>query len=287
MSCKASLSKSIARILLILAIIYVIALVVIFFAQRRFLYFPRTSTANSMLEEAQREGLAPWRNPANEIIGWKRISQTNATHKLVLIVHGNAGCAVDRADYATALQKTGAWDVYILEYPGYGARSGSPSHKTLCQAADEALALLEKEGSVFVIGESIGTGVASYLTHSKGVAGLLLIAPYNDLADIAQVHMPIFPVHQMLKDRFVPIDDLRHYKGPVAILLAGADKVVPNQFGRKLYDSYDGPKKVWLIQNASHNSVGNRPVSWWQDLTAFWQNPYEGPILRQAQFGTQ
>jgi len=287
MSYKASWTKSIARILLILTILYVVALVVIFFAQRRFLYFPRTSAINSMLEEAQKEGLAPWRNGKNEIIGWKRSSQTNAPHKCALIVHGNAGCAVDRAHYATALQQTGVWDVYILEYPGYGARPGSPSRETLCQAADEAIVLLEKEAPVFVIGESIGTGVATYLTHSKGVAGLLLIAPYDDLAEVAQLHMPIFPVHKILKDRFIPINDLSHYKGPVAVLLAGRDEVVPNQFGRKLYESYEGPKKVWLIQDASHNSVGNQPVSWWQDLIAFWQNPYESPTLRQAQFRTQ
>ena len=34
--------------------------------------------------------------------------------------------ALDRADYAKALQQAMAFDVFILEYPGYGDRSGAP-----------------------------------------------------------------------------------------------------------------------------------------------------------------
>ena len=57
---------------------------------------------------------------------------------------------------------------------------------------------------------------------------------------------------------------------PVAVLLAGLDVVVPNRFGRRLYEAYAGPKKLWEIPTASHNDLCDRPAEWWKELFAFW-----------------
>ena len=160
-----------------------------------------------------------------------------------------------------------------MEYPGYGARAGSPSQQSLCEAADEAILLLAKDGPVYVIGESLGTGVAAYLAgaHPEAVAGLLLIAPYHNLGDVAQHQMPVFPAKWMLWDRFPSAENLRNYHGRVAVLLAGQDTVVPNKFGRRLYDSYAGPKKLWEVPEATHNDLPNRPEAWWRELLVFWK----------------
>jgi pimeloyl-ACP methyl ester carboxylesterase len=177
-------------------------------------------------------------------------------------------------DYARSLNQVEVCDVYILEYPGYGPRPGMPSQQSLFDAAAEAMALLEKKGSVYLVGESLGTGVAAYLagTHSNSVAGVLLIAPYHNLGDVAQNHMPIFPARLMILDRFPSASYLQTFHGPVAVLLAGRDTVVPNKFGRKLFDAYSGPKKVWEIPLATHNDLPNVPVDWWKELIAFWKS---------------
>src|SRR5262249_6104079 len=162
-------------------------------------------------------------SPAGDFIGWKKLSATNASHPRVLITHGNAGSALDRSDYADSLNQLEPCDIYILEYPGYGPRPGSPSQQSLFRAADDALRLLEKDGPVHVVGESLGTGVAAHLAgaYPKTVSALLLIAPYHNLADVAQSHMPILPAKYMLLDRFASAEYLRNYHGPLAILLAG------------------------------------------------------------------
>ena len=68
-------------------------------------------------------------------------------------------------------------NVFILEYPGYGARAGSPSEKSFLAAAEEAFAMLTNAGPIYVVGESLGTGVAAYLakTHSRQVSGLVSV----------------------------------------------------------------------------------------------------------------
>jgi len=59
-------------------------------------------------------------------------------------------------------------------------------------------------GPVYLLGESLGTGVAAHLagTYPTNVAGVLLIAPYNRSPTWRNIHMPIVPVRWLLRDRF-------------------------------------------------------------------------------------
>jgi len=59
-------------------------------------------------------------NPAGRIIGWK-LSATSPPIASVLIMHGNAGCAIDRDYLAGPIHDAAPVDVYVLEYPGYGS----------------------------------------------------------------------------------------------------------------------------------------------------------------------
>ena len=63
---------------------------------------------------------------------------------------------------------------------------------------------------------------------------------------------------------------LKEYSGPVAVLLAGEDYIVPTRFGQKLFDDYRGPKKLWVQQNAGHNSLDYNPkAAWWKEVSDF------------------
>ena len=43
----------------------------------------------------------------------------------MLVFHGNAGYALNRDYFVTGLRALGSqWDVFLFEYPGYGAREG-------------------------------------------------------------------------------------------------------------------------------------------------------------------
>ncbi len=258
--------------ILLLVILYALAVLAVFFLQRRLLYFPSHIPNGTAAQVAKNCGFEPWQNAAGQIIGWKYSSAAQGTHQRVLITHGNAGSAIHRVNFANALNQAGNFDVFILEYPGYGDRAGAPSLDSLFQAADEAIGLLTQDGPVYLIGESLGTGVASYLAgkHPAAVAGVLLIAPYHNVGDVAQFHFRVLPAKWILRDNFKSAEYLQNYHGPVAVLLAGQDIVVPNQFGRKLFDSYAGPKKVWLIPEATHDTLSGQDAAWWRELAEFW-----------------
>jgi pimeloyl-ACP methyl ester carboxylesterase len=272
---KPQIIHSLVRVGIILAITYAIFALLVFLGQRRILYFPSKRPLDRLVTQARQQSLEPWRNQSGDLIGWKHTQDANGPR--VLILQGNAGCAVDRACYIQGLTTAGFKEIYILEYPGYGARPGAPSQQTLFDAATEALTLLTKNGPVHLVGESLGTGVAAYLAgqNPKTVTAILMIAPYHNLTDVAQSTMPILPVGLMLRDRYPAARYLQNYHGPVAVLLAGDDTVVPNPFGRKLYDTYAGPKKLWLIPHAGHNDVFLRPADWWRQLAEFWRESSE------------
>jgi len=261
------------RIVLMGLALYLAAAVTVGLLQRRMIYHPPVFTSERVDELARSARLERWKNSAGESIGMKRLSPRQPAEGRVLILYGTGSCATKCAHYADVIQSVAAFDVFIVEYPGYADRPGSPSQAGLFHAADEALQLLATNEPIYLVGESLGTGVASYLagTHPDRVTGVVLLAPYNRLTGVAQHRMPIFPARLMLLDRFSSEDYLRDYHGPVAVLLADRDQTVPEQFGRRLYDDYAGPKQLWEFPQGTHRTVMNQPLETWKRIIGFWR----------------
>jgi len=270
---KTKIFSSFRRVLLICLTLYVVFCIGCASCQRKLIYYPTVFTSTQVNYMAQSARLERWRNPAGEPVGMKRLSPRQPSDGQVLVVYGNGSSAVGCSHYADDIQKLSAVDVFILEYPGYEDRSGKPTQENLFHAADEAFQLLDTNKPVYLVGESLGSGVAAYLagTHPGKIAGILLLSPYNRLVDVAQDHMPFLPVWLLLVDRFPSEDYLRHYHGPVGIVVDGRDQVVPEKFGLRLYDHYAGPKRLWRFPDGNHISIMEPPEKFWGEVLNFWQ----------------
>ncbi|HEY4414975.1 MAG TPA: alpha/beta hydrolase [Verrucomicrobiae bacterium] len=258
--------------LITLVLIYVTLCICGCVWQRKLLYIPTKIPAEVIVQVATDHGFVPWTNATGQIIGWK-IPTTGPASGSVLIVHGNAGCAVGRDYLAQPIHAATNVTVYVLEYPGYGARDGSPSKTSLDAAAEEAFQLLPVTLPKFIVSESIGAGVACDLArnHPAEVAGLALLVPYHNLASVAQQHFWFLPAYFFLLDRFNPSESLKAYHGPVKIVIAGADEVIGPKSGQRLFDGYAGPKSLQLFPGAHHNDVSAQPPQWWQEVFTFWE----------------
>jgi pimeloyl-ACP methyl ester carboxylesterase len=249
--------------------------------QRHLIYFPNTAQAQALEKMAARSGLQPWRDSAGKTIGWRTPEGPGARYRM-LVFHGNAGYALDRVYFVNGLrQLVDQWDVFLFEYPGYGAREGAPSEDSFKATATQALEVLLADDSspVFIAGESLGSGVASYLasTFQDQVAGLLLVTPFSSLTDVAAHHYPFLPVRMLLSERYNSTEALVRYRGPVAFLLAGRDEVVPRELGQQLYDSYSGPKWLYIEEHAGHNTLNYSPgAPWWGEVASFLTSPQGG-----------
>jgi pimeloyl-ACP methyl ester carboxylesterase len=242
--------------------------------QRQMIYHPTVVGERALLEEADRLGLQSWRDENGDLIGWRSAKESDGDQRM-LVFHGNAGFALHREYFVEGFRALGdEWEVFLFEYPGYGARPGSPSEEAIKSSANRALKLLLSRDArpIYLVGESLGSGVASHLAAAfpEQVAGLLLVTPFSSLSDVAAHHFKLLPVRTLLSERYDSMEELSHYRGPVAFLLAGQDEVVPKALGQQLHDHYKGPKWLRVIPGAGHNSLPLSPTAvWWGEVSAF------------------
>jgi len=243
--------------------------------QRRLIYFPDRIPLQAAEQLAAQQGLEAWLNADGEVIGWRERDRPQELPRLI-VMHGNAGHALHRRHYIDLLGE--AWEVLLLEYPGYGVRGGRPSEPSLLQAAIETVEQLRSEDAdtpVYLLGESLGSGVACGVAGElpQQIAGLVLITPFNSLTEVAAGHFPFLPVRFILRDRYDNVKSLQTFNGPIFVLLAGNDEVVPTRYGEALYNAYDGPKEIMVIEGAGHNTVLNATTAAeWRRLISFFQD---------------
>ena len=252
--------------------VYLLIVLLLVVFQRQMLYWPTKMPMGAAQKMAADQGFSPWFGAGDEFMGWRLPAPVPAKGS-VLVVHGNGGTALYEMGLAETINGALGMDAYLLEYPGFGPRGGKATEASLLAAADEAFEHVPTNRPVYVVSESLGTGVAAHLAqkYPARVAGLVMFVPYDRLAAVAQSQYPYVPAYFLLWDRYDPADWLKDYRGPVKIVVAGADEVIPPERGKKLYENYPGPKSLEIIVGAGHGGTFGRSAQWWRELLAFWQ----------------
>jgi alpha-beta hydrolase superfamily lysophospholipase len=223
--------------------------------QRSMLYHPGGYSLEGVRAQAGQAGLRLWpaadagylgllAEPAGEVRG------------TVVVFHGNAGTAGFRSYYAEALLPLG-WRVILAEYPGYGGRPGELSEPSFARDAARVLARAEEDfGTPLVAwGESLGAAViaSALAADAPAPAGVVMLTPWDTLHNAARAAFPFLPVGLFLSDRYDSVGNLRDYPGPVAVVVAEADEVVPVRLGRALHAGLPEPNRLWVMPGVGHN----------------------------------
>jgi uncharacterized protein len=216
--------------------IYILVCVAMTVFQRKLLYFPTHEDSSQM---AQNFSLKPWKIE-NEVIGYAR--EVRHPRRIWLMLHGNGGQAVDRVYALSAFNEDDS--VFILEYPGYGTRAGSPSKDAFDAAAKAGYQQLREKHpnlEVNVLSESLGSGAACSLASlPRPPDRVVLVVPFDRLTSVAQEKLWILPVGLMLFDRWNNIEALTGYHGRVDIYGATEDIVIPIHHAKNLADNVSG-----------------------------------------------
>lgn len=234
--------KPVLRIVAIPFVLYIVVVAIVYFRQRSMLFFPTHAVPATRL--------APWSN-GGHTIGYCREVQNPGT--IWLMMHGNAGQAADR-DYVLRCMSEHD-SLYVLEYPGYGSREGSPSLESMNKAASDAYQLLRSRNPttpVCVLGESIGSGPACALAQEKIAPDkIVLVVPFDTLASVASKQFFFLPVRLMLHDAWDNVESLRHYPGPVEIFGATDDTIIPIEHAKALANQI--PSAHFIAISGGHN----------------------------------
>ena len=259
------------RMFLIL-LCYMMLLLALFIFQRKLVYFPEKYSLEQQQRLAERLNLKLWPSKDN-YLGLISKSAKPVYKGTIIVFHGNAGSAINRINYSQALEKLG-YRVILAEYPGYGAKAGFPSEATMISNGVKILkqVLNDFGGPVFLWGESLGSGVVSGIlqTGQLQVNGIVFVAPFDSLTNVAQHYYWYFLAKWLIRDEFDNIKNLQNYHGSIAILLAGKDEVIPNKYSLNLYNGLHNRKQLWTFQDAGHNSLPLTPeLAWWWEVMQF------------------
>lgn len=237
-----------------LATLYLSSVAALFLFQRQLIYYPTrnapspaeagfAATSEHVLTAADGTQLLLWYSPAKP---------GAAT---ILYFHGKGGEISDRPNRWAAYRAAGL-GVAFLSYRGYGRSEGSPTEAGLHQDADAAYDWLLAHGipadQIVVVGESLGTGVATRLAADRDLGALVLEAPYTSLSDVAARRFPWVPVRLLIRDPFLSHDHIRRVEEPLLILHGTADTRVPVTMGQALYDAAPGPKEIIFFPGVGH-----------------------------------
>jgi uncharacterized protein len=260
--------KSLRRILIIIISAMILSSCNL---QYSLLYYPDSSLPSR--EELAADNIQFWPSGPGDYRGFIGTIAIGEIKGTVIVFHGNAGTAADRAYYVTALGTLG-YRVILAEYPGYGARKGELGETAFVNDAQATVRLATEKygGPIFLVGESLGCGVASGAARDKSltIPGIILITPWDTLLAVAKSKFPIFPVRLFMKDRYDNSGNLQGFRGKIAVVGAGKDEIIPIRHAHELYKSLPEHKKMWIITGAGHNDWPMLvDVSQWREFMDF------------------
>lgn len=249
---------------------YVVFALVLFFLQRSLIYYPDNQKPSS--ESLHARNLQYWPDE-DKFLGIISTKAPNNSKGTIIAFHGNAGAAHHRDYFIDALEPLG-FRVILAEYPAYGGRDGKLGEKPFLEDAQHLLSAVRKEfpEPIYLLGESMGCGVVSALSSwsEEPIEGVLLITPWDSLAELSQTHYWYLPARWLVRDRYDNISNLQRYAGPVVIGLATEDTIVPPKHTLALYDSLQHPKKLIRFNHSGHNSwPSHGRAKWWKEAMTF------------------
>lgn len=265
------MGKFLIKALVILIIAYVLAMIALFILQRSFMYFPPENQPDLSSTEQDMQAIALTLETGETVPVWWH--PPDSEQPVVIFFHGNGSSAYDgRFIYKHFIEQ--GFGVIAAEYPGYPGATGSPTQRGIIHAALAQYDFIRAKGvtpeQIYLYGTSLGAGVAAQLASRKAVAKIVMEAPFNSMMDMVRLRMPFFAFPPLIKDKYESDKALEGKSVPMLWLHGTHDRVIPIAQGRKLYDSYQGPKQSFIVKGGDHSDLwisGGREA-----ITAFFKS---------------
>lgn len=247
----------------VVALVAVVVLVALaWLLQRRLVYLPAGSPppVAEVLPAAEAVTLAT--SDGLELGAWFLEAGPTA----VLVFPGNAGNRAARAPLAQALAAQGL-SVLLVDYRGYGGNPGTPTEEGLHRDGHAAVEWARGRPGIeelVYFGESLGSGVASWLATQHPPAALVLRSPVPSLGAVARLHYGPVP-DRFLRDRFDVIGHIASTRAPLLVVVGADDAIVPPHLSRQVHEAAGERSELVTVPGAGHNDLallaGDRLVS--------------------------
>jgi uncharacterized protein len=218
--------------LAILAALYLALVALLFVTQRSFIY-PAPRGPGAVPPGIERVAY-PTADGLTLHAGYRAARRGYPT---ILYFHGNG------ADWQSSVVATGrlvpaGYGVLAAEYRGYRGNPGRPSEHGLYHDGRAAIAFLRAHGvepdGMVLVGNSIGSGVATQMATEIRPRALVLISPFTSLSGLVAEKIRWLPTDILLRDRFENDHKIAGVEAPVLVLHGDADTLIPVAHARAL-----------------------------------------------------
>lgn len=235
--------------------IYALIIAGLFLGQRRLMYLPgRRRTDPTMPVALDMREIAIETSDGLSLLAWYRPAQQGK--ETVVFFHGNAGGLEMRAEKVMPYLNAG-YGVLLPAYRAYSGNPGVADEEGLYRDGRAALGFLMDNGVVagdlVLHGESLGTGIAVQMSVESPIAALILEAPFTSMPAVAQHHYFWAPAKWLVRDQYDNLGKINRVAAPLLIVHGKADRVVPPEMGRRLYEAANEPKQMRILAGAGHD----------------------------------
>lgn len=248
--------KTIIWILVVITLLAIAILLMLYFGQEKLIFYPDKLPKNHKYS---------FNNNFKEyFIKVDDKTELNALYfkadsskGLVFYLHGNAGNLDSWGQVADLYVKLN-YDVFIIDYRGYGKSTGKISSEAQMikdiQIAYDFAGKNYDENKIVIIGYSIGTGPAVKLAANNNPRMLILKAPFYNLADLVQHYFSFIPSF-ILKYKFKTNENLAKISAPVYIFHGNRDEVIYYESSVKLSKLLKEKDQFITLKGQSHNGI--------------------------------
>lgn len=241
-------SSLLAGGILLIGLAYAAICGMLFLSQRSYIYFPTA-----------RNAAVPFfilhRRDAEIVIS----TNERESDRAILYFGGNAE-DVSRSIALLGRAFPGA-AIYAMHYRSYGGSTGTPSERALVA---DGIALFDRiaeaHPDISIVGRSLGSGIAVQVAASRPIDRLVLVTPYNSIAELAAEQFRFFPIRLILQDKYETWRYANQVRAPATFIVAANDQVIPGASSRKLAEAFPaGTVNFVIIPGADHNTVSDFP----------------------------
>lgn len=186
--------------------------------------------------------------------------EENNSEKVILYLHGNNGNISYFYTTIHNLLKEG-YNVYILDYSGYGNSQGIPSVKQVYEDGETFFKYVKQfhnTNNIVLLGESLGAPIATHIANKYKIKKLILISMLPSIKfymkyNINKPYLKFFSC--LASNDFSIVEDISRFKNDLLVIHSKNDKMIPIKPLKDKILSQNGNVVFLDIENGSHSSL--------------------------------
>jgi len=254
------MKKFVLRLIGIILSVYVLGCGYMYFMQESFIFKPeKLSQKNKLSFEIPHEEMSIYSNGAKLSCVLCAVPKSKG---LIFFLHGNTGNLNDQEVPAKFYNSLG-FDFFTFDYRGFGKSTGEiTSEDQFLSDIDRVYQQMKKkysEKKITVIGYSLGTCPAAYITSKNHPDKLVLIAPYYSMSEMAIKEYKIIPTF-LLKYKFDTYKYVQKIKNEILLIHGTKDETLPYEGSVSLSKLLSEDDEFLTVKGQGHNNFEENKI---------------------------